>query len=300
MKRLGALPHGSGRVVDRLKVFADATRVRLLALLEREELTVAELSAITRLARSACPRTGEAEGCRPVRDRRAGVRPITASKRPRRPGATRAVATLRAARRRLLRQDADRVPRCWPRANRTELGRRGGRRHERHYSRVAPGKHWRALRCRCSARATCWTSLGRRVLAELLAPHSRRYVCVMRAHAWSPRPVNAWALCERRSPRSDMHALPFPDVSFASSCCAALTYASKPAQAVAEAARVLRAGDLLFSSLASQNTAPWWRPTATPTSGSPRRTTAPLRREAGVNVAGSGTVTRERRPRISK
>ena len=35
---------------SRLKVFADATRVRLLALLEREELTVAELSAITRLA----------------------------------------------------------------------------------------------------------------------------------------------------------------------------------------------------------------------------------------------------------
>ena len=34
----------------RLKVFADATRVRLLALLAREELTVAELSAITQLA----------------------------------------------------------------------------------------------------------------------------------------------------------------------------------------------------------------------------------------------------------
>ena len=30
----------------RLKVFADATRVRLLALLEQEELTVAELSAM--------------------------------------------------------------------------------------------------------------------------------------------------------------------------------------------------------------------------------------------------------------
>ena len=35
---------------SRLKVFADATRVRLLALLEQEELTVAELSAITTLA----------------------------------------------------------------------------------------------------------------------------------------------------------------------------------------------------------------------------------------------------------
>ena len=33
-----------------LKTLADPTRVRLLALLESEELTVAELSAITRLA----------------------------------------------------------------------------------------------------------------------------------------------------------------------------------------------------------------------------------------------------------
>ena len=35
---------------NRLKVFADATRVRLLSLLQGEELTVAELSAITQLA----------------------------------------------------------------------------------------------------------------------------------------------------------------------------------------------------------------------------------------------------------
>ena len=33
----------------RLKMFADATRVRLLTLLEREELTVAELSATNRI-----------------------------------------------------------------------------------------------------------------------------------------------------------------------------------------------------------------------------------------------------------
>ncbi|WP_339828299.1 metalloregulator ArsR/SmtB family transcription factor, partial [uncultured Arenimonas sp.] len=33
-----------------LKVLSDPTRVRLLALLEGEELTVAELAAITRLA----------------------------------------------------------------------------------------------------------------------------------------------------------------------------------------------------------------------------------------------------------
>ncbi len=42
----------------RLKVFADATRVRLLALLELEELTVAELSSVTHaLPSRACPPT---------------------------------------------------------------------------------------------------------------------------------------------------------------------------------------------------------------------------------------------------
>lgn len=34
-----------------LRLLSDPTRVRLLALLEREELTVAELAAILRLAR---------------------------------------------------------------------------------------------------------------------------------------------------------------------------------------------------------------------------------------------------------
>ena len=58
----------------RLKVFADATRVRLLALLEREELTVAELSAITRLAqpRVSTP-LAKLKEAGLVRDRRAGV-----------------------------------------------------------------------------------------------------------------------------------------------------------------------------------------------------------------------------------
>ena len=57
-----------------LKVLADPTRVRLLALLEREELTVAELSAVTRLAQprvsTHLARLKEADL---VRDRRAGV-----------------------------------------------------------------------------------------------------------------------------------------------------------------------------------------------------------------------------------
>ena len=58
----------------RLKVFADATRVRLLALLELEELTVAELSAITRLAQPrVSTHLAKLKEAGLVRDRRAGV-----------------------------------------------------------------------------------------------------------------------------------------------------------------------------------------------------------------------------------
>ena len=58
----------------RLKVLADATRVRLLALLEREELTVAELSSITRLAQPrVSTHLARLKDAGLVRDRRAGV-----------------------------------------------------------------------------------------------------------------------------------------------------------------------------------------------------------------------------------
>ena len=57
-----------------LKVFADATRVRLLALLEGEELTVAELSAITQLAQPrVSTHLAKLKEAGLVRDRRAGV-----------------------------------------------------------------------------------------------------------------------------------------------------------------------------------------------------------------------------------
>jgi ArsR family transcriptional regulator len=59
---------------SRLRVFADATRVRLLSLLEREELTVAELSAITRLAQPrVSTHLAKLKDAGLVRDRRAGV-----------------------------------------------------------------------------------------------------------------------------------------------------------------------------------------------------------------------------------
>ncbi|HEX5122802.1 MAG TPA: metalloregulator ArsR/SmtB family transcription factor, partial [Rhodanobacteraceae bacterium] len=57
-----------------LRLLSDPTRVRLLALLEREELTVAELSAVLRLAQPrVSTHLAKLKEAGLVRDRRAGV-----------------------------------------------------------------------------------------------------------------------------------------------------------------------------------------------------------------------------------
>src|ERR1700753_3968723 len=57
-----------------LRLLADPTRVRLLALLEREELTVAELSAVLHLAQPrVSTHLAKLKEAGLVRDRRAGV-----------------------------------------------------------------------------------------------------------------------------------------------------------------------------------------------------------------------------------
>src|SRR5690606_33042451 len=93
---------------------------------------------------------------------------------------------------------------------------------------------------------------GDGVLAELLAPHAKQYVCIDA----SPRVVATAGERLRRFANvrvleADMHALPFPPESFDLVVLMhALTYAGKPAQAVAEAARTLRRGGrLLLGSL---------------------------------------------------
>src|SRR5438045_6128918 len=57
-----------------LRLLSDSTRLRLLALLEREELTVAELSGVLRLAQPrVSTHLAKLKDAGLVRDRRAGV-----------------------------------------------------------------------------------------------------------------------------------------------------------------------------------------------------------------------------------
>lgn len=287
-----------------LKVFADATRVRLLALLEREELTVAELSAITRLAQPrVSTHLAKLKEAGLVRDRRAGVSAYyrfdegaldtaqqvlwqtmsTASDDP------------------LLRQDAERVPAVLAmRASDQNWADSVAGDMERHYS---PGRTWEALARTALPLLAPGDVLdiasGDGVLAELLAPHSRRYVCVdasARVVAAASERLRPFANVEVRE--GDMHALPFADASFDLVVLMhALTYAAKPAQAVAEASRVLRRGGrLLLSSLAKHEHRAVVEAYGHANLGFSEKELRKFADKAGLAIATSATVTREKRP----
>jgi SAM-dependent methyltransferase len=288
----------------RLKVLADATRVRLLALLEGEELTVAELSAITRLAQPrVSTHLARLKEAGLVRDRRAGVSAYYRFDEAALDPAQRALwqALRNGSDDPLLRQDAERVPGVLAmRAADQNWADSVAGDMERHYS---PGRTWEALARTAlpllSPGDVLDIASGDGVLAELLAPHSHRYVCVDA----SPRVVAA--ATERLRPfpnvevrEGDMHALPFADNSFDLVVLMhALTYASKPAQAVAEAARVLRRGGrLLLSSLARHEHRAVVEAYGHANLGFTEKELRRFADKAGLSIATRASVTRERRP----
>ena len=134
---------------------------------------------------------------------------------------------------------------------------------------------------------------------RVASPHSRRYVCV----DTSPRVVAAAAERLRRFPNvevraGDMHALPFDDGTFDLVVLMhALTYAAKPAQAVNEAARVLkRGGRLLLSSLAKHEHRAVVEAYSHVNLGFGEKDLRKFIDKAGLKVVNSETVTREKRP----
>jgi len=289
---------------NRLKVFADATRVRLLALLEGEELTVAELSAITQLAQPrVSTHLAKLKEAGLVRDRRAGVSAYYRFDDAALDPAQRALwqSISQGSDDPLLRQDAERVPAVLAtRAADQNWADSVAGDMERHYS---PGRTWEALARTALPLLEPGDVLdiasGDGVLAELLAPHAGRYVCIDA----SPRVVAAAAERLRRFPNvevreGDMHALPCADASFDLVVLMhALTYADRPAQAVAEAARVLRPGGLLLlSSLARHEHRAAVEAFGHVNLGFAAKDLRRFVTRAGLQVDSLETVTRERRP----
>ena len=236
-----------------LRLLSDPTRVRLLALLEREELTVAELSAILRLAQPrVSTHLAKLKEAGLVRDRRAGV---SSYYRFNGELAPREGALLHALKEAvddaLLRDDEHRLPGVLAKRARAEgWADTVAGDMERHYS---PGRTWETL-------ARAMTQLvdpgdvldiasGDGVLAELLAPRARSIVCVDA----SPRVVTAArerlkGFANVEVVTGDMHALDLGRRRFDLVLLMhALTYSEKPATVVAEAARVLAKGGRLLA-----------------------------------------------------
>lgn len=287
-----------------LRVLSDATRVRLLALLEREELTVAELSAITRLAQPrVSTHLAKLKEAGLVRDRRAGVSAYYRFCENELDHAQRALwqALSAGADDPLLRQDAERLPGILAtRAADQNWADSVAGDMERHYS---PGRTWEALARSALPLLEPGDVLdiasGDGVTAELLAPHAHSLVCVdasARVVSAASERLKRYRNVEVRE--GDMHALPFDGPRFDLVLLMhALTYAEKPAVAVAEAARVLRPGGrVLATCLARHEHKAAVQPYGHVNLGFTPRELRKYAEKAGLTVQVCEVVTREKRP----
>ncbi len=236
------------------KLLSDSTRLRLLMLVDREELSVAELAAITQLAQPrVSTHLAKLKKAGLVSDRREGVfvyyRMVGKI-------VDRNLAALWELLRTntsdpLIQQDAERIGQV--------LNARNGRSSwadsvagdmERHYS---PGRTWeattRAIVQLLDLGDVLDVASGDGVLAELLAPQSRSIKCL----DISQRVVDAG---EKRLSNyenvsfelGDMHDLPVADAAFDTLLLMhALTYTNKPESVFSEVGRVLRPGGRLLA-----------------------------------------------------
>lgn len=231
------------------RLLADRTRLRLLLLLEREELSVAELAAITQLAQPrVSTHLAKLKEARLVNDRRDGVSVFyRLSRESEDPGLRALWAVLRnETRDPLIEQDAERIPQVIAaRGNGGSWADAVAGDMERHYS---PGRTWeataRALTQLLSLGEVLDVASGDGVLAELLAPHARHITCLdisERVVQAGQQRVAAFANVEFT--QGDMHDMPVPDASMDLVLLMhALTYTRRPALVFRETARVLRPG----------------------------------------------------------
>ena len=286
-----------------LRLLCDPTRVRLLALLEREELTVAELSAVLRLAQPrVSTHLAKLKDADLVRDRRAGVSSYYRSN-----GEldARENALLKALKDNLddalLREDERRLPALLAKRARAEgWADTVAGDMERHYS---PGRTWEALARGMTQLVETGDVLdlasGDGVLAELLAPRARSIVCVdasERVVAAARTRLEGFANVSVRS--GDMHALDFDDARFDLVLLMhALTYSERPGAALAEAARVTRSGGrVLAVTLARHAHRTAVEPFEHRNLGFTVEELRDFARKAKLDVLACEALTRERRP----
>jgi len=242
------------RATHHLRLLADPTRLRLLLLLDQEELSVAELAAITQLAQPrVSTHLSKLKEAGLVSDRRDGVfvyyRIATSIPDP---GLEEVWQLLRrSSEDPLIEQDLQRIAQV--------LNKRHGTGTwadsvagdmERHYS---PGRTWEA-----TARGLVHllepgdvldVASGDGVLAELLAQRARSIVCLDISARVAEAGRRRLGSCANVSFQvGDMHELPYAEASFDMVLLMhALTYTRDPQRVFGEVARVLRPSGRLLA-----------------------------------------------------
>ena len=236
------------------RLLSDSTRLRLLMLVDREELSVAELAAITQLAQPrVSTHLAKLKEAGLVIDRREGVSVYYRMSGNIEDSSLEALWELLRTNTAdpLIQQDLERIPQV--------LNARSGDSNwadsvagdmERHYS---PGRTWevttRAIVQLLELGDVLDVASGDGVLAELLAPRARSIKCL----DISSRVVDAGKKRLRNCSNvsfepGDMHELPVADASFDTVLLMhALTYTNKPQLVFNEASRVLRPGGRLLA-----------------------------------------------------
>ncbi|MGQ0586425.1 MAG: ArsR/SmtB family transcription factor [Gammaproteobacteria bacterium] len=243
------------------RLLADASRLRLLLLLEAHELTVAELTQITRLAQSrVSTHLSRLQRAALVRQRRSGSAAYYSATEAARKGVAGSLwellrAQITDAQARVDRERAAEVIRE-RRRNQTWAESVAGR-MERQYS---PGRTWEA-----TARALIGlvdlgdvldVACGDGVLAELMTGQARSITGV----DISPTLIAAARARLKDEPRvtlveGDMHALPLAAGTFDHVFLMhALAYTRRPQDALKEAARMLKPGGRLVVAALSAHT----------------------------------------------
>ncbi len=290
--------------VSTLQLFAEPTRVRLVALLATEELTVAELVMITEIGQSSVStHLARLRDAGLLRDRKVGASTLYALNDGNMPREARRVWSLVAGDVKDADLEGDRE-RCvnvvtaraknlsWPDSVAGQM--------ERHDS---PGRTWestaRGLFGLMRLGDVLDLGCGDGTMAELLAPRAKTITCIDR----SAKMVEAARarLADANNAvvhPGDMHDLSLPDASFDQVLLFnVLTQTTTPARVLSEVARVLRPrGSLALITLGAHEKADV---TATYGDLQPGYSPSQLRRmlkRAGLDVDTCDVACREKRP----
>jgi SAM-dependent methyltransferase len=235
-----------GNYAEALSLLGDENRLRLCALLAERELCVSELVRVTGMAQSrVSTHLARLRDAGLLRHRRNGTQAFYGLARDGLTATVRGLLlevstssdrTLQADRERLAALDAERHEGL-PESAILEL--------DRDYS---PGRTWQSLALGAASLLRLGDVLdvgcGDGTVASVLAPYCRTLTCIdsdeRAVQAASDRLATQ---AHARVQAADVHALPFQDESFDDVLLFhTLTYAERPANALAECARVLRPG----------------------------------------------------------